>query len=86
MGAGCEREGVDELLALLGETRETRFAICFDVEISVGAPLGQRELKLEIESDGQPLISRTTFSVLPALSQQEGALDPATPQATSGHP
>lgn len=71
-GNGCEREGVDELLDLLGETRETRFAICFDVQISEDAPLGQRPLVVELISDGEPVISRTTFSVLPALEQ--GAL------------
>ncbi len=76
MGRGCEREGVDDLLALLGETRETRFAICFDVQISDSAPLGQRPFKLEINSDGEPIISRSVFSVLPALTQGQGLAAP----------
>lgn len=73
-GLGCQRPNVEELLEQLGEER---FPICFDVQISQTAPLGDRTLKVEIESLDESLISRIDFEVLEALETRQDGLLPS---------
>lgn len=81
-GQGCDREEVEGLLALLGESRDTRYPICIDITIASDAELGPRTLVLELTSDQEPLISRAEFVVLEALNTDGAGLISRPPRTS----
>ena len=70
-GVGCSDERVSDLLRLLGETTQDRFPVCMEMTIKEDALVGDGEVVLEFVRDGADVISRATFSVLPALVDTE---------------
>jgi hypothetical protein len=71
-GTGCANVRVLDVLRFLGETTEDRFPVCIEVLIAPDAPIGDAQLVVELVSEGEDIVGRATFSVLPALNNQPG--------------